>query len=324
MTQPDKLTSGEELRLRVYDKLWENIIHKENRLWTFLAIYGAAVGFIVAQDTENLREFRDPAYFVLLLLTYWAAEIIIDSEWWSVRNRLMVQGIEKVHQEALKGVIPTFYNDVGYHGESLHGASIVIVCAVGLSAYFVALHNIVAEENWVAAATWAGILYLTAGLALMRCMHMRERRLMDYYSVFRNLNEQTKAFQEDRVGEQQRVDIRKLTWRRWVGLVYMVVVVVTFGCSWGVMSQASSWAFGIAQFLILSIGVSQYGEYVEVRKGCVGMSPFYERPARAGADSLVAEWYACRNRWMLVLFFISAGLLWWSIATRSAPATWLP
>ena len=32
--------NDKDFQLHLYDKLWENIIHKDNRLWTFLAIYG--------------------------------------------------------------------------------------------------------------------------------------------------------------------------------------------------------------------------------------------------------------------------------------------
>src|SRR5574341_1532559 len=42
-----------EFLLHLYDALWENMRSKENRLWTFLSIYGAAVGLLFVRGQAS-------------------------------------------------------------------------------------------------------------------------------------------------------------------------------------------------------------------------------------------------------------------------------
>jgi hypothetical protein len=302
------LPPGDELQLRVYDKLWENIIHKENRLWTFLAIYGAAVGFIVSQDLAELGDFRYAAYFTLLLLTYWAAEIIIDSDWWSVRNRVMIRGIEKRHETALKGVIPSFYNSIGYRGESIHGASIVVVCIVGLVAYLIGINAVFSADKKVQAAIWAPLLYLFAGLAVMRCLHMRESRLREYYVTLRDLLKEEVGVKEGDIAAQEVADRIYFKWRPWTMLLYLLLTVPVGSRAWSDMDQTMAGAFITAQLLLVIAFLSQQNPYLTVRPDCVGFNLRLPRKTGDGSSSEVKA-YVYRNRFMLLMFLVSGAIL---------------
>jgi hypothetical protein len=302
------LSPGEELQLRVYEKLWENIIHKENRLWTFLAIYGAAVGFIVSQELEKLGEFRYPAYIALLLLTYWAAEIIIDSDWWSIRNRVMVRGLEQKYATHLQGVVPTMYNSVGYRGESLHTASMAVVSIVGLVSYGVAV-DVIFDANENLKRLWAVALYLFSVIAVVRCLHMRERRLHDYYYVFRDLNKQVPRVEEAVIAAQEKIDRGKVRWRLCALAMYGAIVGVMTWYAWELMSLPLCSTYTVAHIAIVNLFLCQYRPYKDVIPGCIAFGPETPKFPNGDRAQRSAFAYAYRNVAMLGLFWLTALVL---------------
>jgi hypothetical protein len=304
---------GDEARLRVYDKLWENIIHKENRLWTFLTVYGAAVGFIVSQDLTRLGSFHYPAYIALLLLTYWAAEIIIDSDWWSVRNRLMIGGIERHHRPSLQGVIPNFYNSIGYRGESLHTASMVVVVAVGLMSYLVAMNEIFKAPRGTATAWWATALLFGAGSASVRCLHVRERRLREYYLTLRDLAAQQRHLDEDEIANQEKKDLKRLGQRWKVFWIYGFLVGVLGWHAWENLEIQVRPVLIALQVGIFVIYLLQYCEYVSGRSDPIGFRLLVPTIQKKD-DRARIEMYAWRNRFMFLFFVLYGAIIGLSIA----------
>ena len=223
----------QEFQLHLYDKLWENIIHKENRLWTFLTVYGTAIG--IAIGTGVAKTLRFETGFIILLLTYWAAEIIIDAEWWSVRNRLMVRGIERRAHEAIKGIIPSYYHKPFYAGEALLKISLFVFAVVGVTIFALSIGAF--ERSWEIESLWEfcriTLLYSMSAFFLIRCMHNHEKRIKDYYSIFKNLNEQERrAGQEgiipvslEELNQSEDRDRKGLSWRLQVLCLYLVVTI---------------------------------------------------------------------------------------------------
>ena len=69
-----------EFMLHLYDKLWENIVNKENRtLWTFLTVYGAGIRLTVLEPDDRTspsgcRPDADPRPHL------WAMELIPSTQ----------------------------------------------------------------------------------------------------------------------------------------------------------------------------------------------------------------------------------------------------
>src|SRR5215831_7579548 len=98
-----------EFLLHLYDKLWENMNAKEERLWTFLSFYGAAIALAFAAGEFVGIEIY--ALIIILALTTWAVLIITNANWWYYRNLLMVTRIEAQFSEAVKGVVTKRYRN---------------------------------------------------------------------------------------------------------------------------------------------------------------------------------------------------------------------
>lgn len=98
---------GKELLLHLYDQLWENMRAKENRLWSFLSLYGAAVGLVFAGgQASGLAGAELFALIIVMGLTTWAVLIMLNANYWIRRNLLMVGGIEKKYPGIKKGIYP--------------------------------------------------------------------------------------------------------------------------------------------------------------------------------------------------------------------------
>lgn len=118
-----------EFLLRLYDQLWENMRAKENRLWSFLSLYGAAVGLVFAGGQAS--GFAGAELFALIIvmgLTAWAILIILNANFWIRRNLLMVAGIEKQYPGIAKGVYPRTFPE-GRRGsfDPLYRGSILVL-----------------------------------------------------------------------------------------------------------------------------------------------------------------------------------------------------
>lgn len=98
---------SKEFLLHLYDQLWENMRAKENRLWSFLSLYGAAVGLVFAGgQASGLAGAELFALIIVMGLTAWAVLIMLNANYWIRRNLLMVGGIEKKYPGIKKGIYP--------------------------------------------------------------------------------------------------------------------------------------------------------------------------------------------------------------------------
>src|ERR1700753_1606964 len=98
---------SKEFLLHLYDQLWENMRAKENRLWSFLSLYGAAVGLVFAGgQASGLPGAELFALVIVMGLTTWAVLIILNANFWIRRNILMVGGIGGKYPEIRKGIYP--------------------------------------------------------------------------------------------------------------------------------------------------------------------------------------------------------------------------
>ena len=220
-----------EFMLHLYDKLWENIVNKENRLWTFLTVYGAGIGIILGTGTTE--SFRLPAGCLILVLTYWAMELIIDADWWSVRNRLMIGRIEKRFGDATKGIIPSFYHSPGYHGEGIHKASLLALALIGFFIFLSSLGYLDGScfrERSMSRLLGVTALYGSAVLSLVRCLLCRERRIAEYHETRGDLVQDDPA--EPRDGEVLRKDKRREGWHLRVIFTYIIATLTVGPIYW--------------------------------------------------------------------------------------------
>jgi hypothetical protein len=124
----------QEFVLHLYDKLWENINQKESRVWTFLSVYGAVIA--IAVGSESVKALGFYGVFAVLLLTYWAIQIVFSADWWSIRNRLMVGRIERRFPHAVAGLIPRQYEQPAYSTDALNGISLLVLTLIAWLFYF--------------------------------------------------------------------------------------------------------------------------------------------------------------------------------------------
>lgn len=121
-----------EYLLHLYDQLWENMRAKENRLWSFLSLYGAAVGLVFAGGQAS--GLPGAELFVLIIvmgLTTWAVLIILNANYWIRRNLLMVRGIEKRFPGIELGIYPReFPEEKRGNFDTLYRGSILVLCVL--------------------------------------------------------------------------------------------------------------------------------------------------------------------------------------------------
>jgi hypothetical protein len=118
-----------EFLLHLYDQLWENMRAKENRLWSFLSLYGAAVGLVFAGgQASGLAGAELFALIIVMGLTAWAVLIMLNANFWIRRNLLMVGGIEKKYPGIAKGIYPRSFPE-GTKGsfDALYRGSILVL-----------------------------------------------------------------------------------------------------------------------------------------------------------------------------------------------------
>ena len=165
----------------LYDKLWTNIVHKESRVWTFLTVYGAAIGIVIGVGLAgNLQPITT---LVILILTYWAGELIIDTDWWSIRNKAMIIQIEKNFPAQTDSVIPEYYQDAKFSSSSLYNVSLLIFTAVGFAVLMDNFWRMSISDQFHGALAWfSTLLYFIWSLILVRWAHVRAIRTDLYRS----------------------------------------------------------------------------------------------------------------------------------------------
>lgn len=180
-----------EFLLHLYDALWENMRAKENRLWTFLSLYGAAVGLVFAGGQASQSKGADLFVLIIVMaLTVWAVLIVLNANWWYYRNQLMVTRIESRLPDAVKGVVPKlYYEDPVYRFDRLYKSSILVL---GILVYLLYVRTIWSYHNMGAFDTVQSLLavlllYVLFVCSTMYCLAQHEATISLYYSAKRDL-----------------------------------------------------------------------------------------------------------------------------------------
>lgn len=259
-----------EFLLHLYDKLWENITNKENRLWNFLAFYGVGIGIVLGTATDGKLSFE--VGFFLLVLTYWAAEITLSADWWSVRNRLMIRGIESRAYEAIKGVIPRKYRGPKYSSESLHLASLFVLAVLGLIIFAFSAGVFEAGQKIKDLPDIIKILitYFLLVLAFGRFANKREFLIKKYYDIFREFNKDFRElniqyFSDKEIECRERKDKNSLTWRSQILFFYFILTLIVSVKYYELSSEdnvnVAIQRFFIFQFISLVVFIVQWVLY---------------------------------------------------------------
>jgi hypothetical protein len=177
--------NGKEFHMHIYDALWENMRSKESRLWTFLSIYGAAVGLVFAggqvSDIPGADLF---AIVIVMALSTWAVLIILNANWWYYRNQLMVSRIENKYPDAVKGIVPKiYYENPTYRFDQLSQASILLLSLLLLLLYSRTIwsyHN-AGSINTLQSLVVVVLLYILFILSAGFCLRLHESNIAAYY-----------------------------------------------------------------------------------------------------------------------------------------------
>ncbi len=177
--------------LALYSKLWDNINNKDSRLWTFLSVYGGGVALVFT--VGKLANVELYSVCVILVLTLWALSIVANATWWSLRNRLMIQGIENRFPGAKPGVIPSAYGTIRPPKmDKLSKASVFVLATVALVIYlrttwpFLRAGSVTNGEVLVSLV----LLYFLSGAAVFWWVERIDEMVREYYSTARSLDTQ--------------------------------------------------------------------------------------------------------------------------------------
>jgi hypothetical protein len=176
-----------EFLFHLYDKLWENINEKESRVWTFLSVYGAVIG--IALGSGTVKSLGLYGVFAVLLLTFWAVEIVLNADWWSIRNRLMVGTIERRFPNAFGGVVPPQYTQAFYSNDVLNGISLLVLSLIAWLLYLKTVLGYLDSRGIQDVSTLAEIvlLYFTFVVLSYSAVAREESTLREYYYTYEKL-----------------------------------------------------------------------------------------------------------------------------------------
>jgi hypothetical protein len=207
-----------EFLLHLYDALWENTRSKENRLWTFLSLYGAAVALVFAGGEASQAPGADLlAIAIVTALSTWAVLIIINANWWYYRNQLMVSRIEAKYPEAVKGLVPkAYFQDPNFKFDQLYKGSILLLSLLLFLLYSRTIwsYHGPGTINSLQALSVVTLVYLVFVLSAGYCLRQHEANIETYYSAKRNLLEDASAPSELPVQDRLKVLDDELKARR--------------------------------------------------------------------------------------------------------------
>jgi hypothetical protein len=180
-----------EFLMHLYDALWENMRSKEGRLWTFLSLYGAAVGLVFAGgQSSQIVGAELFALVIVMALTVWAVLIILNANWWYYRNQLMVTRIENRLPNAIKGVVPKpYYDDPNYHYEPLSKSSIFVLAILLALLYARTIWNYhgTASFQTLQSLVLVLLLYFLFSCSAIYCLSDHENNINSYYKAKKGL-----------------------------------------------------------------------------------------------------------------------------------------
>ena len=209
--------------------------------------------------------------WIILLLTYWAAEIILNSEWWSARNRLMIRGIERKFSEGTMGVIPTYYQDPKYVVESIHDVSLFVFGALGLIVYILHIGNFKNTTDVVNFKELVSItsIYAVFVILLSKCLHTREKHIHEFYELAFDLNDQEikrkdhshpAGLEPESILKNKLEDKKKMNFRKFALIAYLAATSMIGYRIWSIgISFMVFWI--LSQCLVVIIFWSQYQTY---------------------------------------------------------------
>lgn len=210
-------TNDRDFQLQLYSRLWENVNAKESRVWTFLSIYGAAVGLAL---TSNAVERIGPLLAsVVLLLTGWAIHLVINADWWSHRNRLMIGGVEETFPSACIGIIPSFYSreEPWFRIDRLHQVSILLMVVLATLVYgrvTLDLSKVTGIQSGIVAIQLIAMNLIYLAIAAMALARL-EANLGEYYATWRDLTGRERADEWSR----ERQNRWQNRWRIWAAVL---------------------------------------------------------------------------------------------------------
>jgi hypothetical protein len=307
--------NDKEFHLALYNKLWENILNKDNRLWTFLAVYGAVIG--VAFGISDANSFRVEGGIFVAVLTYWAAEIVMSSDWWSIRNRLMVRGIERRVGDATKGVIPYYYQSPEYSSESINNVNLfvfgLIACiffalSVGLFSDNLSKFS---EPEFISIT----ILYLLSIIFIFLIGHRREKHISYFFRMFKVLNEEEKGIviegvasvEDDEIDRSEKRNRNSRTFRLYILILYLIFTII-LGIRYIFMLKGNIFLlYVVIQLFFIVIYVYQWITY-SVGEKIYGFSIIQKKYDSKQQDSKkrAAREYINMNRVLFVTLFLGS------------------
>ena len=187
---------AEDLDKELYNKLWDNINNKDARVWQFISFYGATIGIILGGTASG--GFLGLGILLIVIFSFWVLSLIYSSEWWSARNRLMVQAIEDT-SKALADNVPSFYRP-GFTTDEVNRVSIMVITFIQLL-FMVFLiysidgnlfcHNIAGDSIYVGICRWSGryegallvFLKFLFGFLLIWTFTQRQKRVVEYWGI---------------------------------------------------------------------------------------------------------------------------------------------
>jgi len=225
-----------EFLLHLYDKLWENTIAKENRLWSFLSFYGAALALAFAAGQFAGQELL--ALIVLCGLTLWAALIVLNANWWYARNQLMVTRVENAFAVAIDGIIPQSYRDPRFRLDGLHRASMIVLGTLSGLLYVRVMWLYLrprAIDSWFTFAAVL-ILYLFFSASIRYVIREHERHIRSFFVAKQALLVEAKRAAGEAVDSNAVANSlldatrrsRRETRLRWAALALFIVATVAF------------------------------------------------------------------------------------------------
>ena len=259
-----------EFLLHLYDKLWDNINQKESRVWTFLSVYGAVIG--IALGSGAVTSLGLYGVLAVLLLTYWAVQIVLDADWWSIRNRTMVGGIEARFPGAGRGVIPPEYQTAGYSNDPLHRVSLLIFTVIAWLLYLKTVmgYSQPGSPRDLSTLAQIALLHLLFVVLTAAAVAREEGHLRDYYSIYRSLNPTSDV--QELLGKEHG-DRAKFKRRHKLGLLVAAAAIPVYGVLFNA-SALTRWVLCLAAALLLFaaslVGLSSrdyYRPFVDGNKG---------------------------------------------------------
>ena len=193
---PASLNEGDKnYLLHLYDALWENMRSKESRLWTFLSLYGAAVGLVFAGGQVSQIPGADLlAIMIVMGLSTWAVLIILNTNWWYYRNQLMVSRIEIRFPDAVKGVVPKIYNqNPNYRFDQLSEGSILLLSLLLFFLYSRTIwsYHSPGSINILQSLVVVVLLYVLFIFSAVYCLRLHESNIEAYYGAKKDILEDT-------------------------------------------------------------------------------------------------------------------------------------